>query len=145
MVAKLGALLIIQPKKVIKIFIYSMTQAQSRRDQGQQQTCWCLYLQIILPQVFVFLTIFVLIQDGRDFWPLCFWIWLVQFEAPIKGAGGGGLQADSYCEWSCHTPVSNSREILRKHDSTMGLKQLTWPEYIDAPLLPSSREALEWK
>lgn len=65
-------LLMIQLKKGIKMLICSMTQTACSRDQEPQETCWRLYLQIILPQVFVFLAIFVLIEDGGDFRPLWF-------------------------------------------------------------------------
>lgn len=88
-----------------------------------------MYLQIILPQVLVFLAIFILIKDGWDFGPLWFWIRLVQLEAAIKGAGGGGLQADSLHEWSPQTLVRLAENTSRYQIvSSLFSSRTNWPD-----------------
>lgn len=104
----------------------------------------CTNLQIVFSQVLVPLAVFVLIEDGWDFRPLGLWIWLVRFQAAIKGARGGGLQRQTFKMTIAWFTDREMQTLLRLCSLFAGLTFFlyTCPVSTDAPLLPSSREAL---
>lgn len=107
----------------------------------------CTNLQIVFSQVLVPLAVFVLIEDGWDFRPLGLWIWLVRFQAAVKGAGGGGLQRQTFKMAIAWFTFRETQTLLRLCSCLQVLLFFffiyTCPVSTDAPLLPSSREALQ--
>ncbi len=119
------------------------------------QDVWSLYLQIVFSQVLVPPAIFILIEDWWDFRPLWLRIWLICLQAAIKGAGGRGLKSRYLrLEQRLQPPerkhhIKSGRGTMRNGKNHWCLfqskKVCTCPLSTDAPLLPSSREALQWK
>lgn len=97
-------------------------------------------LQVVFPQVLVPLAVLVLIEHRRHLGPLGFTIWLVCFQAAVERARRGGLW---WMQAGDKVKVAVGQETNQMLQKKQRLFCFTCPTMTEAPLLPSSREALE--